>query len=340
MKKLIGLFLTFIITAAMFSSSVLAKTEYEEIKTNIPSKILFLGDSIATGYGLEGYKNGKENCSSYANTLADQYDKELAGKCETSMKNSAIDGQTSAELLKGLNDGIYDEDLKNSDAVIISIGGNDLLTVLWEFIVNDLHINFNDSYADNQQSDFDITKIIESITSLGARIDKNLESFDSNLTEIAKYIKEKTNGTLIIQTLYNPFDQFNQEQVKEFISDKIKTLNSYIELHKNDADSQYIVADVYSQFYGKGNELTRIKSMDIHPNQQGHDVIAQCVDKTIRTERYTYITEKTKEAVQSSSIGQNNSDKSTIICFIAIGIVVIIAFVITIIKRKNTKKEN
>ena len=326
MKKLIGLFLTFIITAAMFSSNVLAKTEYEGIKTNIPSKILFLGDSIATGYGLEGYKNGKENCSSYANTLADQYEKELAGKCETSLKNSAIDGQTSAELLKGLNDGIYDEDLKNSDAVIISIGGNDLLTVLWEFIVNDLHINFNDSYADIRQSDLDITKIIESITSLGARIDKNLESFDSNLTEIAKYIKEKTNGTLIIQTLYNPFDQFNQEQVKEFISDN--------------ADSQYIVADVYSQFYGKGNELTRIKSMDIHPNQQGHDVIAQCVDKTIRTERYTYITEKTKEAVQSSSIGQNNSDKSTIICFIAIGIVVIIAFVITIIKRKNTKKEN
>ncbi len=317
----------------------MAKTDYEEIKTDTPPNILFLGDSIATGYGLEGYNNGKENCTSYANILADEYAKELTGKCETSMKNSAIDGQTSSELLKGLNDGIYDLDLKNADAVIISIGGNDLLTVLWDFIANDLHINFNDSYADNQQSNFDITQIIKSVTSLGSRIDDNLSEFNSNLAQIAKCIKEKTNGTLIIQTLYNPFDQFDQEQVKEFIAGKIKTLNSYIELHKNDSDSQYIVADVYSQFYGKGNELTRINLMDIHPNQQGHDVIAQCVDKTIRTERYTYLAEKTKEAVQSSSISQKNSEKSTIICFIGIGIVVIIVFVITIIKIKNAKKE-
>ena len=300
-------FLSFITVIMIFSLNAAAQTEYQEIKTDTPPEMLFLGDSIATGYGLEGYNGGKENCESYANMLADKYANQLKGKCKTSMKNSAIDGQTSGELLSGLHNGIYDEDLRNSDAIIISIGGNDLLTVLWDFVSDNFNINFNDSDIENQENNLNFTQIIQSITSLGSKIDNNLKSFDSNLAQIAKYIKNKSDGIIIIQTLYNPFDQFGQEQVKEFISHKIKALNSSIETHKNDAEAEYIVADVYSEFYGKGNELTRINSMDIHPNQQGHKVIAQCVDKTIGTEKYTYLIEKNDTAAQSNNINKNSN---------------------------------
>ena len=136
-------FLSFITVIMIFSLNAAAQTEYQEIKTDTPPEMLFLGDSIATGYGLEGYNGGKENCESYANMLADKYANQLKGKCKTSMKNSAIDGQTSGELLSGLHNGIYDEDLRNSDAIIISIGGNDLLTVLWDFVSDNFNINFN-----------------------------------------------------------------------------------------------------------------------------------------------------------------------------------------------------
>ena len=113
MKKMLASFLSFITIIMIFSLNAAAQTEYEEIKTDTPPEILFLGDSIATGYGLDGYKSGKENCESYANILAYKYANQLKGKCKTAMKNSAIDGQTSSELLSGLNHGIYDEDLRN-----------------------------------------------------------------------------------------------------------------------------------------------------------------------------------------------------------------------------------
>lgn len=331
-------FLSFITVIMIFSLNAAAQTEYQEIKTDTPPEMLFLGDSIATGYGLDGYNGGKENCESYANMLADKYANQLKGKCKTSMKNSAIDGQTSGELLSGLHNGIYDEDLRNSDAIIISIGGNDLLTVLWDFVSDNFNINFNDSDIENQENNLNFTQIIQSITSLGSKIDNNLKSFDSNLAQIAKYIKNKSDGIIIIQTLYNPFDQFGQEQVKEFISHKIKALNSSIETHKNDAEAEYIVADVYSEFYGKGNELTRINSMDIHPNQQGHKVIAQCVDKTIGTEKYTYLIEKNDTAAQSNNINKNSNQKSVFAALICIGILIIIISVIGMIKIKSRKQ--
>lgn len=331
-------FLSFITVIMIFSLNAAAQTEYQEIKTDTPPEMLFLGDSIATGYGLEGYNGGKENCESYANMLADKYANQLKGKCKTSMKNSAIDGQTSGELLSGLHNGIYDEDLRNSDAIIISIGGNDLLTVLWDFVSDNFNINFNDSDIENQENNLNFTQIIQSITSLGSKIDNNLKSFDSNLAQIAKYIKNKSDGIIIIQTLYNPFDQFGQEQVKEFISHKIKALNSSIETHKNDAEAEYIVADVYSEFYGKGNELTRINSMDIHPNQQGHKVIAQCVDKTIGTEKYTYLIEKNDTAAQSNNINKNSNQKSVFAALICIGILIIIISVIGMIKIESRKQ--
>lgn len=331
-------FLSFITVIMIFSLNAAAQTEYQEIKTDTPPEMLFLGDSIATGYGLDGYNGGKENCESYANMLADKYANQLKGKCKTSMKNSAIDGQTSGELLSGLHNGIYDEDLRNSDAIIISIGGNDLLTVLWDFVSDNFNINFNDSDIENQENNLNFTQIIQSITSLGSKIDSNLKSFDSNLAQIAKYIKNKSDGIIIIQTLYNPFDQFGQEQVKEFISHKIKALNSSIETHKNDAEAEYIVADVYSEFYGKGNELTRINSMDIHPNQQGHKVIAQCVDKTIGTEKYTYLIEKNDTAAQSNNINKNSNQKSVFAALICIGILIIIISVIGMIKIKSRKQ--
>lgn len=338
MKKMLASFLSFITVIMIFSLNAAAQTEYEEIKTDTPPEMLFLGDSIATGYGLDGYNGGKENCESYANMLADKYANQLKGKCKTSMKNSAIDGQTSGELLSGLHNGIYDEDLRNSDAIIISIGGNDLLTVLWDFVSDNFNINFNDSDIENQENNLNFTQIIQSITSLGSKIDSNLKSFDSNLAQIAKYIKNKSDGIIIIQTLYNPFDQFGQEQVKEFISHKIKALNSSIETHKNDAEAEYIVADVYSEFYGKGNELTRINSMDIHPNQQGHKVIAQCVDKTIGTEKYTYLIEKNDTAAQSNNINKNSNQKSVFAALICIGILIIIISVIGMIKIKSRKQ--
>ena len=50
------------------------------------------------------------------------------------MINKAVSGATSADFLELLKSGELDSDLKTSDAIVISIGGNDLLGILFDFL--------------------------------------------------------------------------------------------------------------------------------------------------------------------------------------------------------------
>ncbi len=320
MKRFFLCFISTLLTLGSISTPLSVSAHTEDVVTDIPPNILFLGDSIATGFGLDGYSDGKEKCRSYANQLAEKYSFELDGKCKTSMHNEAIDGQTSGELLEKLLSGTFDQQLRNADAVVVSIGGNDLLTVLWDFIKDDLKI-------DSKNLKNNISEIIDSITSLGTEIDERLSTFEANLTQIAVQINAKSDGVLVIQTLYNPFEDFEQAQVKNFVREKILALNSSIESHKND-DAKYIVADVYSKLTGSAEKMTRIKQMDIHPNQAGHDAISECVDKTIRTERYYYHYDVMANPAQSNRVQKDDRNEYIFILFsgIAAAFLIVVAF--------------
>lgn len=338
MKKITALLSSFILLLN-FAVPVSAKKEYKKVSVDVPPKIVFLGDSIATGYGLEGYDTGKENCNSYANQLAKEYKAQLDGKCETNSENFAIDGQTSEELLKALQSGKYDESLKNADAVVVSIGGNDLLSVFWQIFSQNSDLNSQSNQNDNIFADnFDWSKLIASVLDMTSNIDKKITAFNSNISEIAKNIKNKTDANLVVQTLYNPFEDFVEvKQIQDFIADKIKSLNDCIESHKNDDGANYSIADVCSEFYGRNNELTRIQSMDIHPNQEGHNVIFKCIDKTIRLEKYTYMQEIETTPAQSESISEN---KASIFIWIAAAILLQIIIIFTVRKINSNKRKD
>ena len=86
--------------------------------TEVPPKMMFLGDSIAAGYGLEGYsQNDLYSCSSYSNILKEKYEAELDGDCQHEMVNKAVSGATSGDLLDLIQSGELDEDLRDSDGV-------------------------------------------------------------------------------------------------------------------------------------------------------------------------------------------------------------------------------
>ncbi|MGN0601467.1 MAG: SGNH/GDSL hydrolase family protein [Oscillospiraceae bacterium] len=328
-KKIFSL-LSALVLIFTLNITAFAQKEYKEIQVDVPPKIVFLGDSIATGYGLEGYENGKSNCNSYANQLSQEYKSELNGKCITQSENYAIDGQTSSELLEKLNKGVYDNSLKNCDAVVISIGGNDLLSILWGLFSKYTSV---DSLED--ENNFNLSEIVKTITNMSSELDNNLKAFDNNISKIASCINKKSNAVLIIQTLYNPFNQFTEiTQLKDFAEQKISALNDIILTHKDDADSEYLIADVYSDFVNKGSELTRINSMDIHPNQQGHNVIAQRVDKTIRLENYSYLEEIETQSAQASP---KSSDNAVILISLGIVAVLVSIAVVIVYKFKRSK---
>ena len=142
--------LTAFFTATVMACATPLACNAEVIKheVNVPPNILVLGDSIAAGYGLEGYSENRYSCASYANLLHDQYDAELkdAGGCK--LVNSAVVGDTSQQLLDRINSGEFDADLADSDAVIISIGGNDILGLFIDFLMNDLGITSKSTLSD------------------------------------------------------------------------------------------------------------------------------------------------------------------------------------------------
>jgi lysophospholipase L1-like esterase len=261
-----------------------AKTEYQDTEVPVPPKMLVLGDSIATGFNLEGYSaEDKTKCPSYANLLKDKFASELPSDCETKLTNAAVDGQTSEELLNEINSGKLDKDLEEADCVIVSIGGNDLLHALWDTLKEAGISNIQKPSAS------ELLKIATKFNSLKDQLDENLKLFDTNLASIAKAIRSKAKGEVIFQTLYDPFENFSMVPgISKIAKEKIERLNEIIKTHAGDPSSKYTVCDVAPSFAGKAEELTRIKSIDIHPTEEGHKVIFEQLDSAIRKAKYSY----------------------------------------------------
>ncbi len=279
LKKIISVL--FATALFVFSNFICyAETITKDIEVDVPPSMLVLGDSIASGYALEGYdKNNRENCQSYANILADEYSEELSNTYDFSMENLAIDGQTSVTLLEDLQNGKYDDNMKDVSCILLSIGGNDILGAFRKTINNTKDIIMNNDKID-------LSAIGTNIKQLNATLDENLAIYDKNVHEIAKIINEKSDAVLIIQTLYNPFE--NITGLQSFADEKIGELNEKIKSHANDEGAEYIVCDVAPAFVGKANDLTRIKLQDIHPTASGHEVISEQLDKTIRAQKFYY----------------------------------------------------
>lgn len=252
----------------------LVETEYN---TEIPPKMLFLGDSIPAGYGLDGYTNSDNyNCESYPNILKEQYTAELSQICIHEMQNLAVSGATSDDLLDLIDSGKLDSALENTDAVVISIGGNDMLHIMFG-LLSDLGMS-----AENRTIDLENINIISALGQLmtmSDEIDEALTDFETNIQEISTKLNEKTSGEVYVQTLYNPLETFTDFQILvDFSEEKIGRYNEIVRNNAND----YKVIDVAEEFDGRCDVLTRIKQLDIHPNEEGHRLIAEMVDKSFR----------------------------------------------------------
>lgn len=268
------------------------KMEVQKKELAVPQKVIFLGDSIAAGYGLDGYTGtGSNPKDSYAYILGEQYKKELEGTCEGSMANAAVSGDTSKDLVEKLESGELDKYIFGSNAVVISIGGNDIMGPALNFLSEDLGIK---SQADIKN--FDTSKLARPETL--SKINKHLETINANLTDfkinvpkIISSIRAKTDAVIVFQTVYNPLDSNESIAVlSNIIGEKITELNSIITANskKQDGSLNYLVCDVHAEFAGKSKELTNIDQYDIHPNAEGHKVISKLVDDQIRSRKYSF----------------------------------------------------
>ena len=261
----------------------------EKREVPVPPKLVFLGDSIAAGYGLEGYRrDDNSHCDSYANILGGEYTDILKDECGHTMINRAVSGDTSQDLLDHLGSGELDEALAGSDAVVISIGGNDVLHII--FAAAD-KLGWDEEAGNFDFSRVDIKEAISALTSMGSEIDEALEGYDTNIQTVAQEVAKRTDGEIYVQTLYNPVEYFEDWQMLvDYADGKIDKFNEIVRSHADGEDGThyYTVIDVGGQFEGRNGQLTNMPDYDIHPNADGHKVIADTVDKELRKHTYSY----------------------------------------------------
>ncbi|MBE6711160.1 MAG: hypothetical protein E7579_08595 [Ruminococcaceae bacterium] len=116
---------------------------------------------------------------------------------------------------------------------------------------------------------------------------KAVSEYITDLNRVISYIRSLNRDVpIILTTQYNPYHWFTSpahEVIERFIDAGICVLNEAIV--RNAPIGGYWVTDVYSAFDNSEANLCNANEapleMDVHPNKDGHAVIASCIQKTI-----------------------------------------------------------
>lgn len=114
-----------------------------------------------------------------------------------------------------------------------------------------------------------------------------LQKYETNLKNVTQYIHAKnSDATIIVLTQYNPYRWYTTPActvIRNFIDSGICHLNEVIKT--NASECGYLVADVYSAFVFHEESLANATEiplqLDVHPNVEGHAVIAECLQKVL-----------------------------------------------------------
>ncbi len=254
-----------ILTAITLASTLMISSVFAEKETTEIPDVLILGDSISTGYGLA------EGTPSYGEIVAEQLG--------ANYTNLAVNGSTTSDLLKSLNeDETVIDAVTEAEVICISTGGNDMLGVFLTEISQykeegDTLLDAVDKLLANQVA----------VYSLILKLNQSITPAVNNITTICQTIDTlNSDAVVVFQTIYNPFeissgDTNELAALYEFANGYINTINTGI---KNIPD--ITVIDTYENFKGYGWLYTNITLQDIHPNKFGHMEIASRITSVLK----------------------------------------------------------
>lgn len=221
-------------------------------KENI--KVLGIGDSITTGYGVE---------ESYS-FLVFEYLEESYPSYSFSYQNLAINGQTSSELLDSLStNSTLINSIYESSFIMMSIGSNDVLALL------------NKIYQKCLTSNCLLEQNL-----LKDELDSTITVLENNLKYIIEYFIYKVpEAKLIIIPFYNPYQTFSSIEVLSpyifLVDEKKDAMNSFLESYDNQYENIYVLSDLVS-ILEENNNVT-LSSLDPHPTSLGHKLIYESI---------------------------------------------------------------
>lgn len=256
-----------------------------------------LGDSISTGYGLDTETAEK----SFVEQIAEQQD--------LSMTMLAADGETTASLLEKLTDadGAVAEALETADVVTLTIGGNDFMNALYEYMAEAYNTANSTSFtaeqfkealegknAELEQSEA-LTFVTQNISGFALGAGTLLTQFETALNKIASGIRRHTNAPVVVATQYNPY-RFAADEVSgepataaQAIADAFDTMLALMnaKIKALEAQEGFFTADVFSAFGGAQqnpcNASFLSSNLDFHPNARGHKLMTQTVGEVVQS---------------------------------------------------------
>ncbi len=236
-------------------------------------KLLVLGDSITTGYGLGDYDwNDPYKCRSYGNRLATA----LGLEGEKTYYNRAENGDRTEDLLS-LLPSVRDL-VAQSDLIVISIGGNNLLqniSLLASAIAGKPLSGIAQAVTVLSSATPEAYLAAASSPQVASVLAASVAACGSDVRDICALIREYNPGARTIFLLqYDPSNGVPGFEAFDMVSAPlIKQINAQITSAVTAAGSGFELADVPSVIDPAAAARTNMLDYDIHPNLAGHGMI-------------------------------------------------------------------
>lgn len=286
-KRLIALLLSLCMLLGMAPLSALASGE----------SYVALGDSISTGYGLDPEKAEP--------SFAEQIEQEQ----ELSLTMLAQNGETTASLLEKLEDtdGEVAKALETADVVTLTIGGNDFMNALYEYMAGAYNQANSTSFTAEQfkealegkneelEQATALAFVTQKISGFAPGASTLLTQLETALNKIASGIRRHTEAPVVVATQYNPY-RFAADEVSgepattaQAIADAFDAMLALMNAKIKALEEQegFFAADVFSAFdeaqQNPCNASFLSSNLDFHPNAHGHTLMAQTVGEVVKS---------------------------------------------------------
>lgn len=247
---------------------------------NDNSNYVALGDSITTGYGLAADE------SNFATILAGS---------DLTLNNLAVDGETSGQLFEKLSsDTTYQTAVKSAELITLTIGGNDLMNALYNYLAGKTHLSAEQvkkALTDKNDSNryMVLTTAMTNIDGFASSQEATAatSTFQNNFTNIIAAIQTlNQNATIVVINQYNPYSRLNNSMTNSIVSAFDTGVTALNTIFSTSAQTgAYVVANVYDAFkvadenpcnayFNSQSDL----NLDFHPNTDGHQLIANTIE--------------------------------------------------------------
>ena len=289
MKKIIAIVLLVVMMISVFALAVSAEMLSSRSGQAVRSLVV-LGDSISTGYGLEGTIYTR---ASYANAVAAA----LGLSADKGYVNYAVDGYTSEDILALAKK--KSSEVAGADLILLTCGGNDVLGKMLGIALSVTGSTTLTQAAMAMMMSPDVYAAkLYSAENL-AVVSDALTQYRTNLTSLVSYLRKTApKARIVFLTQYNPLSGVSfAPALDSYAEDVLGRLNTIMADVATAGNCETV--DTHAVMVGKGLELSNIMISDIHPNAKGHAAIAEMVKtylnipESAETEDTTVITTAT-----------------------------------------------